>query len=192
MKYSKLCCRLNFKKLSKKSWKFLRQKSISRTKGENYQHLEKTSWNAAQNYYYIYSFLCGSSRGGLEVEQWSNNRTVSISVDQSPLEVCMINGPMDPLCYVRPGCVLYVCVSWKTTLYIQWTQGYIIFRQTSVKNHLVKILQVIIWSLINTKQKSHSWLQELYLTALFHHLSIKTVKWVYLFKAKVNFLAENK
>ena len=26
-----------------------------------------------------------SSRGGLEVEQWSENRTLSISVDQSPL-----------------------------------------------------------------------------------------------------------
>ena len=26
-----------------------------------------------------------SSRGGLEVEQWSDNRTLSISVDQSPL-----------------------------------------------------------------------------------------------------------
>ena len=25
--------------------------------------------------------------------------------------------PMDPLCYVRPECVLYVCVSWKTTLF---------------------------------------------------------------------------
>ena len=31
-----------------------------------------------------------SSRGGLEVEQWSDNRTLSISVDQSPLGACMI------------------------------------------------------------------------------------------------------
>ena len=30
------------------------------------------------------------SRGGLEVEQWSGNRTLSISVDQSPLWACMI------------------------------------------------------------------------------------------------------
>ena len=30
------------------------------------------------------------SRGGLEVEQWSDNRTFSISVDQSPLGACMI------------------------------------------------------------------------------------------------------
>ena len=45
-----------------------------------------------------------SSRGGLEVEQWSYNRTLSISVDY------MV--PLDqPLCDVRPGCVLYVCVS---------------------------------------------------------------------------------
>ena len=26
--------------------------------------------------------------------------------------------PMDPLCYVCQGCVLYVCISWKTTLYV--------------------------------------------------------------------------
>ena len=25
--------------------------------------------------------------------------------------------PMDPQCYIRPGCVLYVSVSWKTTLF---------------------------------------------------------------------------
>ena len=31
-----------------------------------------------------------SSRGGLEVEEWSDNRTLSISVDQSPLRACMI------------------------------------------------------------------------------------------------------
>ena len=31
-----------------------------------------------------------SSRGGLEVEQWSDNRTLSIWVDQSPLGACMI------------------------------------------------------------------------------------------------------
>ena len=31
-----------------------------------------------------------SSRGGLEVEQWYDNRTLSISVDQSPLGACMI------------------------------------------------------------------------------------------------------
>ena len=30
-----------------------------------------------------------SSRGGLEVEQWSVNRTLSISVDRIPLEACM-------------------------------------------------------------------------------------------------------
>ena len=29
--------------------------------------------------------LSESTRGGLEVEQWSDNRTFSISVDQSPL-----------------------------------------------------------------------------------------------------------
>ena len=28
--------------------------------------------------------------GGLEVEQWSDNGTLSISVDQSPLGACMI------------------------------------------------------------------------------------------------------
>ena len=31
-----------------------------------------------------------SSGGGLEVEQWSDNRTLSISLDQSPLGACMI------------------------------------------------------------------------------------------------------
>ena len=31
-----------------------------------------------------------SSPGGLEVEQWSDNRTLSISVDQSLLGACMI------------------------------------------------------------------------------------------------------
>ena len=31
-----------------------------------------------------------SSRGGLEVEKWSDNRTLSISVDQSPLGAYMI------------------------------------------------------------------------------------------------------
>ena len=41
----------------------------------------------------------------LEVEQWSDNRTIFISVDQSLLGVYMINGP---LIYVRPGCMLYV------------------------------------------------------------------------------------
>ena len=35
-------------------------------------------------------FCLISSRGGLEVEQWSDNRTLSISVDQSPLGACMI------------------------------------------------------------------------------------------------------
>ena len=52
-----------------------------------------------------------SSRGGFEVEQWSDNRNLSILVDQSPLggmHDYMV--PMDPLCYVHPGCVLYVCV----------------------------------------------------------------------------------
>ena len=33
----------------------------------------------------IFEFIHLSSRGGLEVEQWSDNRTLSISVDQSPL-----------------------------------------------------------------------------------------------------------
>ena len=31
------------------------------------------------------SLVKASSRGGLEVEQWSDNITLSISVDQSPL-----------------------------------------------------------------------------------------------------------
>ena len=58
-----------------------------------------------------------SSRGGgLEVEQWSDNRTLSILVDQSPLGAHDYMAPLDPLCYVRHGCVLYVCVCWKTTL----------------------------------------------------------------------------
>ena len=41
-----------------------------------------------------------SSSGGLEVEQWSDNRTLSISVDQSQLGDYMV--PLDPLCYIRP------------------------------------------------------------------------------------------
>ena len=31
------------------------------------------------------TLVCLSGRGGLEVEQWSDNRTLSILVDQSPL-----------------------------------------------------------------------------------------------------------
>ena len=49
-----------------------------------------------------------SSCGGLEVEQWSDNRTFSISAVQSPLGACILygtNGPSD-LCYVGPKCVL--------------------------------------------------------------------------------------
>ena len=55
-----------------------------------------------------------SSHGGSGVKQWSDNRTLSISVDQSLLGACMLiwyQIPMDPQYYVRPGCVLYVCVS---------------------------------------------------------------------------------
>ena len=37
----------------------------------------------------INDLYCLSSRGGLEVEQWSDNRTNSISVDQSLLGACM-------------------------------------------------------------------------------------------------------
>ena len=37
--------------------------------------------------YQSYKYL--SSHGGLEVEQWSDNRTLSISVDQSPLGAYM-------------------------------------------------------------------------------------------------------
>ena len=37
----------------------------------------------------IYNLKKISSHGGLEVEQWSDNRTFSISVDQSPLGVRM-------------------------------------------------------------------------------------------------------
>ena len=44
-----------------------------------------------------------SSHGDLEVERLLHKLHDSASVDQSP------NGPMDPLCCVRPGCVLYVC-----------------------------------------------------------------------------------
>ena len=43
-----------------------------------------------------------SSRGGLEVEQWSDNRTLCISVDQSPLGACMI------ICYQLTCYVMYV------------------------------------------------------------------------------------
>ena len=37
-----------------------------------------------------------SSRGGLEVEQWSDNITLSISVDQSPLGACILYGTNGP------------------------------------------------------------------------------------------------
>ena len=72
-----------------------------------------------------------SSRGGLEVEQWSDNRTLSSkemgflnpnyppSGERGGFSCLAISAwgvhkymvPMDPLCQVRPGCVLYVCVS---------------------------------------------------------------------------------
>ena len=54
-----------------------------------------------------------SSRGGLEVEQWSDNRTLSISVDQSPLGACII------LWYQWTRYVIYVCK----------LKGYIIHRE---------------------------------------------------------------
>ena len=37
-----------------------------------------------------------SSHGGLEVEKWSNNRTLSILVDQSPLGECILYGTNGP------------------------------------------------------------------------------------------------
>ena len=49
-----------------------------------------------------------SSRGGLEVEQWSDNRTLSISVDQFPLGACMVIW-YQWTCYVMY--VLEVCYS---------------------------------------------------------------------------------
>ena len=62
---------------------------------------------------FLQNYANTSSHGGLEVEQWSDNRFLSISVDQIPAwgmhDWYLV--PMDPLCYVRPVCVLYVCVS---------------------------------------------------------------------------------
>ena len=52
-----------------------------------------------------------SSRGGLEVELLLHKLNDSVSVDQSPawgMHDYMVT--MDPLSYVRSGCVLYVCV----------------------------------------------------------------------------------
>ena len=52
----------------------------------------------------------GSSRGGLEVEQWSLNRTLSISVDQSPFGACIIIW-YQWTCYVMYDLdVCYMCV----------------------------------------------------------------------------------
>ena len=45
-----------------------------------------------------------SSRGGLEVEQWSDNRNLSISVDRSSLGAHDYMVPMDPLWYRRLFC----------------------------------------------------------------------------------------
>ena len=52
-----------------------------------------------------------STRGGLEVEQWSDNRTLYLggSIPAWGMHDYMV--PMNPLCYVLLGCVLYVCVS---------------------------------------------------------------------------------
>ena len=53
----------------------------------------------------IIKFL--NSRNNEEVEQWSDNKTFSISVAQSPLGACILYGTIGPVCYVRPECVLY-------------------------------------------------------------------------------------
>ena len=45
-----------------------------------------------QNYKYYFFLL--SSRGDLELEQWSGNITLSISVHQSPLGACMNLSPI--------------------------------------------------------------------------------------------------
>ena len=49
-------------------------------------------------------FRWGSSRGGLEVEQWSDNRTLSFSVDQSPLWALNI---------VSFDCDIFVVLVWE-------------------------------------------------------------------------------
>ena len=64
-------------------------------------------------------FKYGSSHGRLEVEQWDDNRTLYLGGSIPAWGVHDYMVPMDPLCYVCPGCVLYVCVSWKTT--IKWS-----------------------------------------------------------------------
>ena len=50
-----------------------------------------------------------SSRGGLEVEQWSDIRTLFISVDQSPLGACMITWYQWTRYVASWMCVVYNC-----------------------------------------------------------------------------------
>ena len=50
-----------------------------------------------------------SSHGGLEVEQWSDNKTLSILVDQSPLGSYMI---------IRFHWTRMLCTSWMCVIYL--------------------------------------------------------------------------
>ena len=60
------------------------------------------------------------SRGGLEVEQWSDNRTLSISVDQFPLGARMI---------IWYQWTAMLCTSWMCVVCVCKLKDYIIQRE---------------------------------------------------------------
>ena len=60
--------------------------------------------------FYFKKIVFLSSRGGLEVEPRSDNRTLSILVDQSPLGACILYGTIGPAVLCKSWmCVICVC-----------------------------------------------------------------------------------